>query len=75
MVRPALTTKCVAVAAVTAIGPLAPVMLLVTVSVAVKVWLPAVFSVHVKMPTPAAKCRWAARTLPLSLLDSATVPV
>jgi hypothetical protein len=48
----ALTEKCVAAAALTAMLLLVPVMLLVKVSVAVIVWLPAVSSVALKVPVP-----------------------
>jgi len=48
----ALTVKWVAVAALTAIVLLVPVMDAVTVSVAVRVWLPAVLRVALKVPTP-----------------------
>ena len=40
--------RCVAAAALTTIGLVVPVMVAVTVSVAVTVWLPAVFSVTLK---------------------------
>ena len=48
----AITTKFAAVEAVTLIALLAPPMLLVVLSVAVKVWLPAVFKMALKVPTP-----------------------
>jgi hypothetical protein len=48
----ALTIKCDAAAALTAIALLAPVMLLVVLSVAVSVWLPAVVKVTLNVPTP-----------------------
>ena len=44
-----------AAAALTVIVPLVPVMELVTVSVAVIVWLPAVFSVALNVPVPLVK--------------------
>ena len=47
-----LTVKCVAAAALTAMVLLVPVMELVAVSVALRVWLPAVLSVALKVPTP-----------------------
>ena len=50
--RRALTTKWVAAAALTVMVLLTPVMLLVAVSVAVSVWLPAVFKVALKVPAP-----------------------
>ena len=50
--RRALTTKWVAAAALTVMVLLTAVMLLVAVSVAVSVWLPAVLSVTLKVPTP-----------------------
>jgi hypothetical protein len=48
----ALTLKCVAVAAPTVIVLVVPVMEEVTVSVAVRLWLPAVFKVALKLPVP-----------------------
>ena len=53
----ALTAKCVAAAALTAIVLLVPVIELVAVSVAVIVWLPAVFSVALKVPAPLVSVR------------------
>ena len=48
----AVTLKCVAAAAPTTIVPLVPVILDVTVSVAVIVWLPADFSVALDVTVP-----------------------
>ena len=60
----ALTTKCVAAAALTVTVPLLPVIEPLTVSVAVIVWLPAVFSVTVNVPVPLVNVRWPAGWLP-----------
>ena len=54
---------------------LAPVMLLVTVSVAVMVWLPAVFRLAAKTPLPPVKVVLAGRPACVSLLVKWTVPV
>ena len=51
-----------AAAALTVTAPLLPVSELVAVSVAVIVWLPAVFSVTVKVPTPLVNVALAGRT-------------
>jgi hypothetical protein len=48
----ALIVKCVALAALTVIVPVVPMMEVVTVSVAVSVWLLAVFKVALKLPVP-----------------------
>jgi hypothetical protein len=48
----ATTAKCVAAPAETVMAPDVPVIEAVTVSVAVTVWLPAVFKVRLKLPTP-----------------------
>ena len=61
----ATTTKWVAAAALTVIAPLVPRSEAFTVSVAVNVWLPAVFrvapSVKVWTPSsPATRCSWPA---------------
>src|SRR5437588_779084 len=50
-------------------------MLLVTVSVAVIVWLPAVLSVALKVPTPLASGELAGRTAWPSVLVKWTVPM
>ena len=72
----ALTAKCVAVVALTTIGPLAPVMLLVVWSVAVSVWLPAVVKVALKVPTPLVNPLLAGNKVaaPWSLLLNPTMP-
>ena len=49
----ALTTKCVAASGLTVIALLVPVMLVVGLSVAVSVWLPAVAKVALNVPIPA----------------------
>jgi hypothetical protein len=58
----ALTLKCVAVAALTVIVPVVPVMEVVTVSVAVSVWLLAVFNVALKLPVPFVSVLFAGNT-------------
>ena len=70
----ALTTRCVAVAALTAMVPLVPVSEL-TVSVAVIVSFPAVLSVALKVPTPLVRVLLAGRTACPSLLVKCTVPL
>src|SRR5262249_49120672 len=64
----ALTVKCVAVVLETAIVAEVPVIDDVTVSVAVIVWLPAVFSVALKVPRPLVRVAFAGRTAAASLL-------
>ena len=59
----------------TGMGLLAPVRLLVTVSVAERVCVPAVFKVAVKTPTPADKVLLPGSVAAVSLLEKATVPV
>ena len=54
---------------------LLPVIELVTVSVAVIVWLPPVFSVTLKVPVPLVSVEFAGRTAAASLLVKWTVPV
>ena len=71
----ALTAKCVAAAAFTAMVLLVPVIDEVVVSVAVSVWLPAVFKVAVKVPTPLVSVEFAGSTAWPSLLVKWTVPV
>ena len=71
----ALRLKWVAAAALTATGVLAPVIELVTVSVAVSVWLPAVLRVALKVPMPFVSVLLAGRTARLSLLVKCTVPL
>ena len=53
---------------------LLPVIELVAVSVAVIVWLPAVFSVTLKVPVPLVNVALAGRIAALSLLVKWTVP-
>jgi hypothetical protein len=78
LVGVALTAKCVAAVGLTTIAPLWPVIVLVTVSVAVSVWLPTVDNVALNVPTPAVKALLAgnvgARTLLWSLVVNVTVP-
>jgi hypothetical protein len=68
------TAKCVAAAAPTTMLFDVPVMLLVTVSVAVMVWPPAVFSVAESDPVPFVKVEFDGRTAWPSLLVKCTVP-
>ena len=70
----ALTTSFATAAALTLTAPLLPVIDPLTVSVAVIVWLPAVFSVAVKVPVPLVKVALAGRTPAASLLVKWTVP-
>ena len=70
----AATVKCVAAAADTAIEFDVPVIEEVTVSVAVMVWLPAVFSVAENVPTPLVKVESAGNTAAPSVLVKRTVP-
>ena len=56
----ALTTKCEAAAGLTVTVPLLPVSEPLTVSVAVIVWLPAVFSVTLNVPVPWSAWSWPA---------------
>ena len=72
----ALTTKCVAAAALTVIALLVPVRLLAA-SVAVSVWLPAVTRVALKVAWPLVSALLAGNfTAALgSVLVNATVPV
>src|SRR3974390_3348712 len=70
----ALTEKCVAAPADTAIAAELPVIDDVAVSVAVIVWLPAVFNVAVKVPTPLVRVAFAGRTAAPSLDVKCTVP-
>ena len=71
----ALTAKCVAAAAPTAIVPLVPVIDPFTASVAVIVWLPAVFSVALKVPVSLVRVVLAGRIAWASLLVKWTVPL
>jgi hypothetical protein len=68
------TVKCVAAPALTTMVPLTPVMLLVTVSVAVIVWPPVVPSVTAKVPVPAVRGESAGSAVWLSELVKWTVP-
>ena len=61
-------------AALTVMAPLVPVMLLVTVSVAVMVWLPAVRRVALKEPVPLVRVASAGRVGLPSVLVKWTVP-
>src|SRR5258708_13744741 len=68
------TVKCVAAAALTAIVLLVPVIDAVTVSVAVIVWLPAVSSVALNVPTPLTTAEFTAKLPAPSQLVKCTVP-
>ena len=57
------------------IAALLPVIELFAVSVAVTVWLPAVFSVTLNEPTPFVNVELAGRTAAASLLAKWTVPL
>ena len=69
------TTNCVAVPGATATGPLVPVMVEVTVSVAVMVRLPLVLRVTGKVPAPLVREELAGRSAALSDEVKWTVPV
>ena len=71
----AVTTNCEAAAAVTFTAPLVPVSKLLAVSVAVIVWLPAVFRVTVNVAEPLISLALAGKTAAGSLLLNWTVPV
>ena len=68
------TAKCVAVPAVTLIEFDVPVIEAVTVSVAVMVCAPAVFSVAENVPVPLVRVVFAGNTAAPSLLVKCTVP-
>ena len=70
----AVTVKCVAAAGLTVMAFVVPVIELVAVSVAVMVWLPAVFSVAEKVPVPAVSVLLAGSEAAASLLVKCTVP-
>jgi len=70
----AIGCTIIAAAALTVIVLLVPVMLVVTVSVAVIVWLPAVLSVALKVPVPLVSVLLAGRLALPSLLVKCTVP-
>src|SRR5580692_7631261 len=69
------TWKCVAAPDPTVIELVVPVMEAVTVSVAVIVWPPGVFSVTWKTPDPFVKVVFAGNTAAPSVLVKCTVPV
>jgi hypothetical protein len=68
------TAKCVAGSTVTAIVLELPVIDGVTVSVAVRVWFPAVFKVAENVPTPPVSIEFAGSTAAPSLLVKCIVP-
>ena len=68
------TAKCVAVAALTAMVLEVPVIDAVTVSVAVRVWFPAVFKVAEKVPVPLVKVALAGSVAAPSVLVKCAVP-
>jgi hypothetical protein len=70
----ALTVKCVAAAALTLTFADVPVIEDVTESVAESVWLPAVLSVALKVPTPLVSVLFAGSTACPSLVVKCTVP-
>ena len=69
------TVKCVAAAELTVIVFEVPVMEGVSVSFAVRVWLPAVLSVAEKVPMPLVNVESAGRVAAPSVLVKCTVPV
>src|SRR6516162_7271377 len=70
----ATTVKWLAAAGLTVMALLLPVIELLAVSVAVTVWLPAVFRVALKLPTPLVRVALAGRLAWPSLLVKWTVP-
>ena len=70
-----VTPKCVAAAAATAMALLVPVSDEVAVSVAVRVWLPAVRKVALNVPTPLLSVLSDGGTAWPSLLVKCTVPL
>src|SRR5215475_1968748 len=70
----AVTTKCVAVVELTVIAFEVPVIVAVTVSVPVIVWLPTVFNVAWNDPTPFVSVEFAGNTAAVSVLVKCTVP-
>ena len=71
----AVTLKWVAAAGLTVIVPDVPVIEEVTVSVAVIVWVPAVFSVTENVPAPLVSVELAGNVATPSLLVKCTVPL
>ena len=71
----ATTAKCVAAPALTVIAPVDPAIEAVTVSVAVIVWGPVVFSVAASVPVPFVNVLFAGNTAVASLLVNCTVPL
>ena len=69
------TVKCVAAVALTVTLLDVPVIEELSVSVAVMVWVPAVFSVAAKVPVPLVRVEFAGSTACPSLLVKWTVPV
>jgi len=69
------TAKWVAAPALTAMALDVPVIAVLTVSVAVMVWLPAVLSVAEKVPAPLVNVEFAGNTAAGSLLVKWVVPV
>ena len=69
------TRKCVAAAALTVMAAEVPVIELVTVSVAVRVWLPRVLRVAENVPVPAVRVEFAGKVAAPSVLVKCTVPL
>ena len=69
-----MTRKCVVVAGATVIDPVVPEIAEFAVSVAVTVWLPAVFSVTVNVCWPLDNVEFAGNTAAESLLVNLIVP-
>ena len=68
------TISVLAAPGITVIPDCVPVIVAVTVSVAVIVWLPAVFSVAEKVPVPLVSVEFAGSVAEPSLLVKCTVP-
>ena len=69
------TTKCVTTPELTRFGFEVPVIVAVTVSVAVTVWLPTVLNVTGKVPAPLVRVVFAGKIADASELVKCTVPV
>src|SRR5689334_11829125 len=58
----------------TLMAPLVPVIVVATESVAVRVWLPPLSRVALKLPVPEASVEFAGNCAMLSVLENCTVP-
>ena len=71
----ATTLRCVAAVALTGIAADVPIIELLTVSVAVRVWLPEVLRVTWNVPVPFVRVAFAGSVAAVSLLVNVTVPL